>query len=119
MTLRPLGPSVTLTALLRISTPRSIRSRASEEKRTYLAATWPTVLEIQQVNTRDLNFSHCLRESSPLSLLTSGLKCDITPFDEEMRSQCQSASEVGPRQRASTRRPGSSTMSTRAASGAS
>src|SRR5271168_1844572 len=37
MTLRPLGPSVTLTALLRISTPRSIRSRASEEKRTSLA----------------------------------------------------------------------------------
>src|ERR1700722_7121849 len=36
-TLRPLGPSVALTALLRISTPRSIRSRASEEKRTSLA----------------------------------------------------------------------------------
>src|ERR1700730_3322932 len=36
-TLRPFGPSVTLTALLRISTPRSIRSRASEEKRTSLA----------------------------------------------------------------------------------
>ena len=28
-TLRPFGPSVTLTALARISTPRSIRSRAS------------------------------------------------------------------------------------------
>src|ERR1700729_264349 len=38
MTLRPFGPSVTLTALLRVSTPRSIRSRASEEKRTSLAA---------------------------------------------------------------------------------
>src|SRR6185312_12986094 len=37
MTLRPFGPSVTLTALLRVSTPRSIRSRASEEKRTSLA----------------------------------------------------------------------------------
>src|SRR5271156_2284070 len=37
MTLRPLGPRVTLTALLRMSTPRSIRSRASEEKRTSLA----------------------------------------------------------------------------------
>src|SRR5208337_5589174 len=37
MTLRPLGPSVALTALLRISTPRSMRSRASEEKRTSLA----------------------------------------------------------------------------------
>ena len=38
-TLRPFGPSVTFTALLRISTPRSILSRASVEKRTSLAAT--------------------------------------------------------------------------------
>ena len=38
MTLRPFGPSVTRTALARISTPRSILSRASVEKRTSLAA---------------------------------------------------------------------------------
>src|SRR5829696_5196249 len=37
-TLRPLGPSVTFTALARMSTPRSIFSRASAEKRTSLAA---------------------------------------------------------------------------------
>ncbi len=37
ITLRPFGPSVTLTALLRISTPRSIRSRASPENLTSLA----------------------------------------------------------------------------------
>src|SRR5262249_38779333 len=37
-TLRPLGPSVTFTALQRMSTPRSILSRASTEKRTSLAA---------------------------------------------------------------------------------
>src|ERR1700678_648297 len=37
ITLRPFGPSVTLTALLRISTPRNKRSRASDEKRTSLA----------------------------------------------------------------------------------
>src|SRR3984957_6376082 len=37
MTLRPFGPSVTFTALLRISTPRNKRSRASDEKRTSLA----------------------------------------------------------------------------------
>src|SRR5271170_6933931 len=37
MTLRPLGPSVTLTALLRISTPCSILSRASLENLTSLA----------------------------------------------------------------------------------
>src|SRR5262245_6567920 len=37
-TLRPLGPSVTFTALLRISTPRNMRSRASVENFTSLAA---------------------------------------------------------------------------------
>src|SRR5437868_12478491 len=37
-TLRPLGPSVTLTALARMSTPRSILSRASTENLTSLAA---------------------------------------------------------------------------------
>src|ERR1700732_3686106 len=36
-TLRPLGPRVILTALAMISTPRNMRSRASEEKRTSLA----------------------------------------------------------------------------------
>ena len=36
-TLRPLGPSVTRTALLRISTPRNMRSRASPENLTSLA----------------------------------------------------------------------------------
>src|SRR4029079_11940167 len=38
MTLRPLGPSVTFTALARISTPRSMRSRASPPNFTSLAA---------------------------------------------------------------------------------
>ena len=37
-TLRPFGPSVTFTALARVSTPRSILARASVEKRTSLAA---------------------------------------------------------------------------------
>src|SRR5437867_2328954 len=37
-TLRPLGPSVTRTALVRMSTPRNIRSRASTENFTSLAA---------------------------------------------------------------------------------
>src|SRR4249920_2572860 len=37
-TLRPLGPSVTRTALARISAPRSILSRASVENLTSLAA---------------------------------------------------------------------------------
>ena len=38
MTLRPLGPSVTFTALARMSTPRSILSRASVENLTSFAA---------------------------------------------------------------------------------
>src|SRR5450631_87187 len=37
-TLRPLGPSVTFTALARMSTPRSMRSRASTENLTSFAA---------------------------------------------------------------------------------
>ncbi|KQS85755.1 hypothetical protein ASG32_17040 [Methylobacterium sp. Leaf361] len=37
-TLRPFGPSVTFTASARMSTPRSILSRASAEKRTSFAA---------------------------------------------------------------------------------
>ena len=37
-TLRPFGPSVTFTALARMSTPRSMRSRASVENFTSLAA---------------------------------------------------------------------------------
>src|ERR1700747_47834 len=37
-TLRPLGPSVTFTALASVSTPRSMRSRASPENLTSLAA---------------------------------------------------------------------------------
>ena len=36
-TLRPFGPSVTFTAFARISTPRSIRARASPSKRTSFA----------------------------------------------------------------------------------
>src|SRR4051812_46442700 len=38
MTLRPFGPSVIFTALARMSTPRSMRSRASVENLTSLAA---------------------------------------------------------------------------------
>jgi hypothetical protein len=37
-TLRPFGPSVTLTAFASVSTPRSIFSRASDENFTSLAA---------------------------------------------------------------------------------
>src|SRR3982751_5181665 len=39
-TLRPFGPSVTLTASARMSTPRMMRSRASRLNFTSLAAIW-------------------------------------------------------------------------------
>ena len=45
-TLRPLGPSVTLTALARMSTPRSMRSRASAENLTSLAAMLAKLLRL-------------------------------------------------------------------------
>src|SRR5712692_7016789 len=57
-TLRPLGPSVTFTALLRMSTPRSILSRASTENLTSLAA----------IVGNSLNAVSALRALSGLSL---------------------------------------------------
>src|SRR5438477_8390036 len=45
-TLRPLGPSVTLTALLRMSTPRNMRSRASTPNLTSLADIYLSPLEL-------------------------------------------------------------------------
>src|SRR5262245_64779584 len=47
-TLRPLGPSVTLTALARMSTPRSMRSRASTENLTSLAAITRKLLKLER-----------------------------------------------------------------------
>src|SRR4051794_32432776 len=44
-TLRPFGPSVTFTASARMSTPRSMRARASLPKRTSLAAMWLSSLD--------------------------------------------------------------------------
>src|SRR3954469_26055521 len=47
-TLRPFGPSVTLTALARMSTPRSMRSRASPENLTSLAAMLRKLLKLEK-----------------------------------------------------------------------
>src|SRR5213078_4864340 len=46
-TLRPFGPRVTLTALARMSTPRSMRSRASTENLTSLAAMTGELLKLE------------------------------------------------------------------------
>ena len=56
-TLRPLGPSVTRTALVRMSTPRNIRSRASTENLTSLAAIF---------------LLHYVRDASALTRLSCG-----------------------------------------------
>ena len=45
-TLRPFGPRVTFTALARMSTPRSMRSRASDENLTSLAAIFMSPCEV-------------------------------------------------------------------------
>src|SRR6187401_1916428 len=54
MTLRPFGPSVILTALARMSTPRSMRSRASAENLTSLAdmILAPFVIDAPRVGVR-------------------------------------------------------------------
>src|SRR5258705_1427803 len=68
-TLRPFGPSVTFTALLRISTPRIMRSRASTPNLTSLADIMISLNLItigarssERHETRDLNYCLILRE---------------------------------------------------------
>src|SRR5215471_6322758 len=64
-TLRPLGPRVTRTALARISTPRSILSRASVENLTSLAA-MPLIFPCDRtVETADGRLAPCAAEAPP------------------------------------------------------
>src|SRR5215207_5536188 len=86
MTLRPFGPSVILTALLRTSMPRSMRSRASVENLTSLAAmglppvrvgverqapTRPFIFFVKVCSTTPMmSLSFMMRRSSP-SMRTS------------------------------------------------
>src|ERR1700732_2429214 len=77
-TLRPFGPSVIFTALLRISTPRRMRSRASVEKRMSLAAIVIQLLKREtacedpsgQSTMPRMSLSFMMSSSSP-SILTS------------------------------------------------
>src|SRR5712671_5768606 len=78
-TLRPFGPSVIFTALLRISTPRRMRSRASVEKRMSLAAIVIQLLKREtaceeppsgQSTMPRMSLSFMMSRSSP-SILTS------------------------------------------------
>src|SRR5271165_4016182 len=65
-TLRPLGPSVTLTALARTSMPRSMRSRASCENLTSLAAmTIPPVRDLFLMATRPAPLGLSMGPASP------------------------------------------------------
>src|SRR5215468_11039555 len=57
-TLRPFGPSVTRTALARVSTPRSIRSRASVENLTSLAAIGIFSVNLSGDHAHDVGLLH-------------------------------------------------------------
>src|SRR5205085_4018129 len=90
-TLRPLGPSVTLTALARMSTPRSMRSRASTENLTSLAAIYIAPLSVPRgrelrglplgdglfENAHDVAFLH------DQEILTIDLHFGAGPFAEQ------------------------------------
>src|SRR3954467_6877071 len=67
-TLRPLGPSVTLTALARMSTPRSIRSRASTPNLTSLA----DIFDFPELDW----MSHPLR-GAPRGRSSGGERCGV------------------------------------------
>src|SRR6185437_2147549 len=62
-TLRPLGPRVTFTALARMSTPRSMRSRASTPNLTSLAdiTGFPELISIPSSSESDLSASRRMR----------------------------------------------------------
>src|ERR1700722_1302920 len=92
MTLRPLGPSVTRTALASVSMPDSILSRASDEKRTCLAAMMMKLLKKTNIsaamgrivrgrsageNAHDVGFLHDQK------LLTINLNFRARPFAEQ------------------------------------
>src|SRR5262245_46741682 len=57
-TLRPFGPSVTRTALASVSTPRSIRSRASVENLTSLAAIGLSPVSLSGDHAHNVGFLH-------------------------------------------------------------
>ena len=85
-TLRPFGPSVTFTALLRMSTPRSILSRASTENLTSLAA-----ISVHSVDDFIPGGRASLAQSNNLLV-----PCREERTDECMASSC-AASRTAPR----------------------
>src|SRR6516164_8936564 len=89
-TLRPLGPSVTLTALARISMPCSILSRASTENLTSLAAIeiTPLVLEVRALRglllgSRLVEHAHDVGLLHDQELLTVDLDLGAGPLAEQ------------------------------------
>src|SRR5271166_4231408 len=91
-TLRPLGPSVTLTALARMSTPRNILSRASTENLTSLAAisVSPEIQLLRPKQLRGLAPAHVLVEHAhdvgllhDQELLAVDLDLGARPFAEQ------------------------------------
>src|SRR5208337_301300 len=85
-TLRPFGPSVIFTALLRISTPRKMRSRASVEKRTSLAAIVIQLLRGKGFVRRALGSGDDAQDVALFhdkEILTVDLDLGAGPFTEE------------------------------------
>src|SRR5829696_2531656 len=88
-TLRPLGPSVTFTASARMSTPRSILSRASEENLTSLAAMGFASRYVQKIQERAFR-ENLLRDDAhdvgflhDQEILTIDTHLGAGPFAEE------------------------------------
>src|SRR5438552_2318211 len=84
-TLRPFGPSVTFTALARMSTPRSLRSRASVENFTSLAAMeWsPCSHVVMLLRERSGDDAHDVGLFHDQEFLTVELDLGAGPFAEQ------------------------------------
>ena len=95
-TLRPLGPSVTLTALARMSTPRSMRSRASWENLTSLAAMagYLQVVRRGRDGASDSDRTEC-RRASPCTLIAHPRASARVDASAKPRYQTEDAGREG------------------------
>src|SRR5581483_2025817 len=91
ITLRPFGPSVTLTALARMSTPRSMRSRASAANFTSLAAMFSLLLVVLVCSSLRAPFAR-LPQDEPFLGLPSSFG---TAQDEEEKCLGEDSHDVG------------------------
>src|SRR5229473_5504780 len=88
-TLRPLGPSVTLTALLRMSTPRSMRSRASTPNLTSLADIMVSVLKLG-AHPHGVRPGAGVSKDEMIELAASSFETPAAPAAQGMRERAYS-----------------------------